>query len=287
MTARTTARKLAAPAARKIAAPAARKIAAPAKPAASTRSSRPSALAGHGAPRYMRVADALIADIEQGTYPVGEMLPPELEIAEQYGVSRYTAREAIRRLTQLGLITRRAGIGTTVTSNTTQSNYSARISDIDELIHYAKETRLKLLGEEWVKVEGELANVLKPAKGQTWLKLTALRYPQGSRKPISYTSMVVHPAYARIRERIRENGAAVYRLIEEMYGERISEVKQEITCVALDKEQATLLGEEVGSPALLVYRYYLGKDSNLLSVSINLYPPDRFRLQTSWRLQWA
>ncbi|MBC5781471.1 GntR family transcriptional regulator [Ramlibacter sp. USB13] len=255
-----------------------------AAPATGPRSVR--SLAAHAAPRYMRVADALIAEIEQGTYPVGEMLPPELEIAEQYGVSRYTAREAIRKLTELGLITRRAGIGTTVTSATAQSNYSARISDIDELIHYAKETRLKILGEEWVKVEGPLAEVLKPAKGQTWLKVTALRYPQGSRKPFSHTTMVVQPAYARIRERIRESGAAVYRLIEEMYGERISEVKQEITCLALDKEQATLLGEKAGNPALLVYRYYLGKDSNLLSVSINIYPPDRFKLVTSWRLDW-
>lgn len=257
-----------------------------AEPARTSRARPP---AGHGAPRYMRVADALIAGIEQGTYAVGDMLPPELEIAEQYGVSRYTAREAIRRLTQLGLITRRAGIGTTVMSNTTttQSNYSARISDIDELIHYAKETTLKVLGEEWVKVEGELAEVLKSARGQTWLKLTALRYPQGSRKPISHTSILVHPSYSRIRERIRESGSAVYRLIEEMYGERISEVKQEITCVALSKEQGALLGEKAGSPTLLVYRYYMGKDNSLLSVSINLYPPDRFKLVTSWRLDAA
>ncbi|RYY97691.1 MAG: GntR family transcriptional regulator [Comamonadaceae bacterium] len=261
-----------------------RKTAAPA-PSALTTPAR--AFSGHGAPRYMRVADALIADIERGTYAVGDMLPPELEIAEQYGVSRYTAREAIRRLTQMGLITRRAGVGTTVTSSTAQSNYSAHISDIHELIHYTQDTKLKLLGEEWVKIEGDLAEVLKSARGQTWLKLTALRYPQGSRKPISHTSMVVHPAYARIRERIRESGAAVYRLVEEMYGERIAELRQEITCVALTKEQATLLGEKTGTPALLVYRYYMGQDNNLLSVSINLYPPDRFRLVTSWRLDSA
>lgn len=258
----------------------------PAAPPA-TRARRAPALGREGTPRYMLVADALIAGIEQGTWKVGDMLPPELEIAEQYGVSRHTAREAIRRLTELGLITRRAGIGTTVTSATTQSSYSARISDIDELIHYASETRLKLLGEEWVRVEGDLAQVLPKAAGQTWLKLVALRYPQGSRKPISHTTMVVNPAYARIRERIRESGAAVYRLMEEIYGERISEVRQEITCVALDAEQARLLGESEGSPALMVYRYYLGKDNTLLSVSLNVYPPDRFRLVTSWRLEHA
>lgn len=235
-------------------------------------------------PRYMVLADALIAQIESGFYAVGDMLPPELDIAEQFGVSRHTAREAIRRLTQLGLVTRRAGIGTTVTAATSQANYTARISDVHELIHYAKQTRLKLLSEDWVRIEGELAEIIPSAAGQTWLRMAALRYPQGNRQPISHTTMIVHPAYARIRERIRESGAAVYRLIEEMYGERISGVRQEISCIALSKVQAELLADRPGHPALLVYRYYMGKDSNLLSVSINLYPPDRFRLITDWRL---
>lgn len=235
----------------------------------------------------MLVADALIADIEQGTYGVGDMLPPELEIAEKYGVSRYTAREAIRRLTEMGLITRRAGIGTTVKSRATQSRYTARISDIEELIHYTKQTHLKMLKEEWVKIEGELATILEEARGQTWLKLSALRYPRGSLKPISLTDMVVHPSYARIRERINEPNAAVYKLIEEIYGEKISEVRQEISCTALTPEDSALLGAEAGSPALLVLRYYLAKDSALMSVSINLYPQDRFKLSTSWRLDWA
>jgi DNA-binding GntR family transcriptional regulator len=86
---------------------------------------------------------------------------------------------------------------------------------------------------------------------------------------------------------MRETGAAVYRLIEEIYGERIAEVRQEITCVSLDDDQAALLGDKPGNPALLVYRYYLGKNNNLLSVSINVCPRDRFRLTTSWRLDWS
>lgn len=240
-----------------------------------------------GAPRYMLVADALIADIEQGTYRVGDMLPPELEIAEKYGVSRYTAREAIRRLTEMGLITRRAGVGTTVKSAATQARYTARISDIAELIHYTRQTELKLLKEEWVKVEGELAAILPDARGQTWLRISALRFPRGGDRPISLTDMVVHPSYARIRERIHEPGAAVYRLIEDTYGEKIRELRQDISCTALSAEAGELLGEPPGSPALLVLRYYLGQDNHLMSVSINLYPQDRFTLSTSWRLDWG
>jgi DNA-binding GntR family transcriptional regulator len=76
----------------------------------------------------------------------------------------------------------------------------------------------------------------------------------------------------------------VYRLIEDLHGERIRELKQEISCVAIDKPIAKLLGAKAGSPALYVLRYYIGKGGALLSVSINIYPQDRFKLTTRWRL---
>ena len=248
---------------------------------------RTSAVPRHAAPRYVLVADSLIADIERGQYPVGSMLPPEIEIAGQYGVSRYTAREAIRRLTEMGLITRRAGIGTTVKSSGAQSRYTASISDIADLVHYTKQTQLKILSEEWVRVEGELAEILAEARGQRWLKFSTLRYPVGGKVPISHTEIVVHPSYERIRERIHEPNVNVYRLIEDLHGEKISEVRQEISCVAISKSVGALLGARTGSPALLVLRYYLGKDGVLKSVSINIYPQNRFKLSTSWRLDWA
>ena len=188
-----------------------------------------------GAPRYARVADALLADIERGKYAVGDLLPPELDIAEQYGISRYTAREAIRRLHDMGLITRRAGIGTTVKATHTQVRYTASISDITDLLHYSKKTQLKILSEDWVRIEGALEPLLKNAAGQRWLKFTTLRYPAGGEVPISFTEILVHPTYERIRERMHEPNATVYRLLEDMHGETIHEVRQEISCTALTR----------------------------------------------------
>lgn len=255
--------------------------------AAAPERARPTPAVRNASPRYLLVADALIASIEGGQYGVGDMLPPELEIAESYGVSRHTVREAIRRLTQMGLITRRAGIGTTVRSSAAQSRYTATISDIADLVHYTKQTQLKILSEDWVRIEGELETVLKEARGQRWFKFSTLRYPEGSEEPISYTEILVHPTYERIRERIHEPGATVYRLIEDLHGEKVSEVRQEIGCVAISKKVAALLGARAGSPALHVLRYYLGKDDALMSLSINIYPESRFKLSTRWRLDWS
>jgi GntR family transcriptional repressor for pyruvate dehydrogenase complex len=50
-----------------------------------------------------------------GTYPANARLPAERVMAEQYGVSRNTVREAIQRLAARGLVHVRAGAGVFVT----------------------------------------------------------------------------------------------------------------------------------------------------------------------------
>jgi len=65
-------------------------------------------------PRYVQLAQTLLNEIESGHYPVGSLLPTEFELCEQFGVSRSTAREAVKRLVQLGLVVRQPRVGTTV-----------------------------------------------------------------------------------------------------------------------------------------------------------------------------
>jgi GntR family transcriptional repressor for pyruvate dehydrogenase complex len=55
-------------------------------------------------PVYRQVADHLRKAIQAGHFATGEELPAERELAEQYGVSRTTVREALRALQALGLI---------------------------------------------------------------------------------------------------------------------------------------------------------------------------------------
>ena len=61
-----------------------------------------------------RVAETLKRRILSGVYAAGTKLPPELTLAEQLDVNRFTVREAMKELEQLHLIERRAGAGTVV-----------------------------------------------------------------------------------------------------------------------------------------------------------------------------
>src|SRR5471030_2958176 len=66
---------------------------------------------------YQKLADSIAATIRSGQYAVGDRLPTERELAQQYGVSRPTLREAMIALEILGLIEAKHGHGIIVTNH--------------------------------------------------------------------------------------------------------------------------------------------------------------------------
>jgi GntR family transcriptional repressor for pyruvate dehydrogenase complex len=60
-------------------------------------------------PAYRKVAAAIGGRILDRSLREGDRLPPEIELARQFGVNRSTVREALRELESNGLVKRRAG----------------------------------------------------------------------------------------------------------------------------------------------------------------------------------
>jgi GntR family transcriptional regulator, transcriptional repressor for pyruvate dehydrogenase complex len=60
-------------------------------------------------PAYRKVAAALLDRITTRTISAGERLPPEIELARQFGVHRGTVREALRELQTNGVLKRERG----------------------------------------------------------------------------------------------------------------------------------------------------------------------------------
>ncbi len=67
-----------------------------------------------GSPMYRQIAEDLRAQIESGGLEPGQQLQTELELREHYGASRNTIRDAIKSLTNLGLVETKPGQGTFV-----------------------------------------------------------------------------------------------------------------------------------------------------------------------------
>lgn len=83
-----------------------------------------------------RMADNIAEEIEtlimEGTLQIGDRLPAERKLAEKFGISRPTLREAIQKLQNKGLLKTRPGGGTTVESQ-------LKPTFVDPLIEFFKD----------------------------------------------------------------------------------------------------------------------------------------------------
>jgi GntR family transcriptional regulator len=84
----------------------------------------------------MATEDTLRQAIQDGKFPPGSQLPPEMELINLLGVSRSTLREAMRTLEEQHLIVRKRGLGTFVSERSIVKDLSINFG-ITEMIRQA------------------------------------------------------------------------------------------------------------------------------------------------------
>ena len=52
-------------------------------------------------PLYFQLEKLILEEIDNGNYPVGSMIPTEMELSQMFGISRTTVRQAISDLLEI------------------------------------------------------------------------------------------------------------------------------------------------------------------------------------------
>ena len=232
-------------------------------------------------PRYQRVADDLTKRIGSGKYPVGGYLPTEMELCRQYSISRHTVREALRRLRDAGLISRRRRIGTEVVARTPKATYRQPTNSISDLLQYAEETQLSILDMKEVACDAGLAELLECRHGARWLRVNSLRAVPGHARPVCMTTAYIDPKFPDLEKNLERLTGPISAMLERVYGIRIARIEQSIQAVRLGKRQAKLLRAMDGGPALRAIRRYYDRNGRLIELSNAIHPGDRFTYVTS------
>lgn len=232
-------------------------------------------------PRYQVIAEVLEADIEAGRFGEGELLPSEAQLCASYGVSRHTVREAIRTLSDLGLVDARAGIGTRVLARNPGS-YVQRLKEIADLHDYVSETSRRVISRS-VLHAAEAGIALPGGPGKAWRMVEAVRHVSGSDVVVAWTQVFVLPRYGAVLDRITGNDL-VYLLIEREYGIRTARLRQSIYALAAPATAAAQIGLEPGAPSLAVLREYIDDKGEVFEVTFSIHPPDRYRYDTEFVL---
>ncbi|MEO1687997.1 MAG: GntR family transcriptional regulator [Pseudomonadota bacterium] len=228
------------------------------------------------APRYQQVADAIQARIAAGEHAVGAALPTEQALCDAYGVSRYTVREALRRLASLGLVRRRQGSGTEVVAKAPPATYLHAMRSLSELYEYAADTRLDVAHAQIAVPDDGAAAFLGRRPGRRWIELSGVRWTRDD-VPISWSWIYIHDEFEAALPELADHDGPLYQLLETRHGACVEEVVQEIAAEPLLDAAAAALGEPRGAPGVRVVRRYLGEGDKPLIVSLSWHVAARFR----------
>jgi GntR family transcriptional repressor for pyruvate dehydrogenase complex len=102
---------------------------------------------------YEQIVQQVEESIRRGALKLGAQLPPERELAEQFGVSRTAVREAVKALREKGLVEAYPGRGTFITGGT---SYSIRQS-LDRMMKMGQAEGSAYLAEVREILEPEIA----------------------------------------------------------------------------------------------------------------------------------
>jgi DNA-binding GntR family transcriptional regulator len=237
--------------------------------------------------KHALITSALMDQIKHGHYKVGGLLPSEPELAKLFGVSRQTVRVALRNLRELGLVTPRHGVGSTVRTSTVQARYAQSFESVADLLQYAKRSPLTIISIGEINVDSAMAEWLACRPGERWWCIEAARKPErpgSSRKPIAYSKIYIPYAFGSILKEVRRTRGPVYPLLEKHFNEMVTEIRQEITAVSLSEAESQQLRLQPGQPALAIVRRYYGKEGRTIQVSRSLHPGDSFTYSMHVRL---
>lgn len=220
--------------------------------------------ASHSA-KYAALARDLIEAINAGTYPVGTLLPTEIQLSATYAFSRQTVREALRQLANMGLVVRQAGVGTKVQRQHTDTRYTHSVDSFSDLEDYARALRLVVSTVTSVTASGDLAALIGCREGSRWLRVCGLRYRPALAEPVAFSEMYLHTGFAGIRQHIAKlEGSSMHAMLEREYGETVEEIQQQVVAINLDVEVARALNEKEGVAGLEIRRRFYGKGRRLV-----------------------
>lgn len=230
-------------------------------------------------PLHAQIDMLLRSLIQQPKYAEGALLPDEVGLARQLGVSRSTLRAGMQKLIYEGLVERRQGHGTRVSKPPLQSGVAEWHSLAGEMRSHGIEVHNYALRLELVTPGQEVQNALQLKNQKPVWMLRRLRGWSGERVVLTISWM--HPRLGiKGDEDFRQ---PLYDVISTVSGVTAVRSLEDITACLAEENLAHDLGVSVGSALLLRRRTTLDSNDEPIEFNLNWYRSDVHSLRMDLR----
>lgn len=190
------------------------------------------------------VTQDLLSKIYQQGDAAPRKLPPERQLAEEYGVSRFTVRQALEKLASIGVVRIVQGSGCWI--NEQARNNPLVYNSITE--KRFDQMRYRMISLHKKRPNREEQQIFGLTDDDFIWQFCRLRYVDDSPVQIEVSRMP-SAAFADLNQQVIERSLQQYVLEK---GYHISHMLTTYRAVNVTREQAELLGCKKGSPAMLI-----------------------------------
>jgi DNA-binding GntR family transcriptional regulator len=220
--------------------------------------------------------------IQNGDYPIGSLLPREIDLAADLAVSRNTVREAIRRLADDGFVLRRKRVGTKVVADAPALRLD--LNPQASLRSLSEHSEMVILKRELASLPADAHALWQGSPPDGWLRIEYIRAITTEGSPLSWTEIYLSPDLHDLGEMVGIRRTQFFRLIEELGNERMLRTKTQLVPCVIGSRVGTLLNMEADELALKVMHAMLNEEGACRELVISVYPSRHYRFETSFRL---
>lgn len=210
-------------------------------------------------PLYARIRDRLVASLVDGRWSPGMLIPSEIELARQLGVSQGTVRKALDVMASENLLVRRQGRGTYVAvpeEGPQQFKFFRLLPDDGGRVLPDS----KVVRRRSAMATAREAEVLGVHLGSQLWTIERVRFLGDD--PVLVETIVLPAARFPGFDNLDELPNNVYGLYAERWSVTIVAASEKLKAIAAEKNDADLLGCGLGDPLILIERVGIDLENN-------------------------
>ncbi|MFM7542713.1 MAG: GntR family transcriptional regulator [Actinomycetales bacterium] len=221
-------------------------------------------------PRYLEIENWLRSLVAKGE--PGKLIPSEVEVAAHFKVSRMTARQAVMNLLREGLVDRRRGAGTFISTKPIHRSEGVLFSFTEDMRRRGKEPSSEMLSAGLVLATARDREALGLKGKVKVVEIRRLRLADDI--PLSIERVALIPECREVLVADLETGSLHEKLREIGYGPRTANCW--LQARVADKSEAKLLDIPTGIPLLVETRVISDAQGRIIEFTETAYAANRY-----------
>lgn len=231
-------------------------------------------------PLYMQIKELFVANLREGKWAPGKLIPSEMQLAQELGVSQGTVRKAITELVERNVLTRKQGRGTFVAYHDSQRA-------LFHFFHVVHDSGHKILPDSTTmscrrkKATRLESSKLQLAPGTSVVSIERIRQFDGRPTMLEAITLPAEPFAQLCQTGAGHLPNMLYELYEKNFGITIHSAEEQLRAVAASDREASVLDVPAGTPLLEIERVALTLDKTPVELRISHCITDNHHYQNT------